>query len=714
MLVSGKEGAIFKKMNVDKKDSVKLSFFLDVFVKILTICILVLFFYQFLPPVFWTNGPATGGDTGTHFWPLYTLYHYGFPEGVLRVWNPANLAGEPHLVHYFPLPFILMAALAIFVPIGLAFNIGTIFPVMFLPIAVFICVEKLRCGRYSAITAAGFSVIALYNESFTMWGGNAVSTLAGQFAHIWAICFFLLAIGFTTQEIREQKRPFWSAIFFAAVMISHGYMTMGIPFAFIGFILFYPFKNFRIRFRHCFLSGLWAFLLSAWFLIPSSLNAKWTTAFPLVWGTTNIFIEALPSLFYPVLIFGFMAITALIFVPRLKIHLREGLLHLAFWWIQIFGFVIYYFIFPKIGLVDVRAIPQIQLFACISFGVLGGFLISKGLSMKYGRVAALAILLACLCWTDTHIKIFPDWMVWNYSGWNTKPLHNDVTLLTNSLRGSYSDSRIIYEHNDVTNATGTVRVFEMLGFWSGRGTLESLYMQANILAPMCYYLQGVVSKTPSCPFPQYKCTYATFKEHYHLLKLFGVGSLILITEDVRKQAREIPDLQEGKSFGPWQVFEFKQKPPLVEVFSEPVQWLSSKNWKEQFYDWFINYRQGKPFLALETKDITVKEKVLIGTPVNTTGCDPHLSVTFNKMKLSTNCPGKPHLLKIAYHPTWKTSTGDKLFILSPGFILLMPSENEVIFTFGEDPVWNAAKWISIFAFIGLLFQLMIKRNGRNI
>jgi hypothetical protein len=698
-------------MNNDKENFSKLDIFLDVVVKILTIVILVLFFYQFIPAEFWTNGPATGGDTGSHFWPLYTLFHYGIPEGVMRVWNPANLAGEPHLIHYFPFPFIFMALLANFVPIGLAFNIGTMIPVLFLPITVFICIEKMHYGRYSAMTAAGFSVISLYNESYSMWGGNVFSTLAGQFAHIWAMCFFFLAVGFTAEEIRKKKQPFWSAIFWSTVMISHGYMILGIPLVFFSFCLFYPFEKSRLKFLHCSFSGLWAFLLSAWFLIPSILNTKWTTSFPIIWGTSNLLEEALPSVFYPVLVLGLVAVLFQIFLPQLKNHRKEGFIILAFWWAQILGFTVYYFVFPKVGLVDVRAIPEIQLFVCISFGTLVGFLLGNKQFIKHGRITAMTIFLICLFWADHCVSGLPSWMQWNYSGWQTKPLYTDLIKLTNSLRGSFSDSRVIYEHNDQNNATGTVRVFEMLGFWSERGTIESLYLQANILAPMCYYLQGVVSKTPSCPFIQYPCTSATLEERYHLLKLLGVGSLILMTDDLRNQARKVPELIEGKTFGPWQVFEFRQKPSLVEVLSKPVRWISNNDWKKQFYDWFINYKPGDLFLALDNQEISSAEKNLIRTSsAGYDECAPCLSVTFNKMKLSTNCPGKPHFLKMAYHPSWKTSSGDKLFIISPGFILFIPSRKEVVFTFGNDPCWQLSKWVSIIAFIGLFFQLLSKKN----
>ena len=57
------------------------------------------FFISLLPAEAFGVLPATGGDTGSHFWPLYVLVNYGIPEGLIKNWNPGNLAGEPHFVH---------------------------------------------------------------------------------------------------------------------------------------------------------------------------------------------------------------------------------------------------------------------------------------------------------------------------------------------------------------------------------------------------------------------------------------------------------------------------------------------------------------------------------------------------------------------------------------------------------------------------------------
>ena len=50
-----------------------------------------------------------------------------------------------------------------------------------------------------------------------------------------------------------------------------------------------------------------------------------------------------------------------------------------------------------------------------------------------------------------------------------------------------------------------MRAFENLPLFSGRSTLEGLYMQGSPTAPFVFYIQSEVSTTPSCPFPDWGC-----------------------------------------------------------------------------------------------------------------------------------------------------------------------------------------------------------------
>ncbi len=74
------------------------------------------------------------------------------------------------------------------------------------------------------------------------------------------------------------------------------------------------------------------------------------------------------------------------------------------------------------------------------------------------------------------------------------------------LRGDFRDPRVVYEHSSSHEPLGTIRAFENLPLFSGRSTLEGLYMQASPTAPFVFYTQSEISKEQSCPFPDYGCS----------------------------------------------------------------------------------------------------------------------------------------------------------------------------------------------------------------
>ena len=50
---------------------------------------------------------------------------------------------------------------------------------------------------------------------------------------------------------------------------------------------------------------------------------------------------------------------------------------------------------------------------------------------------------------------------------------------------------------------GTVRAFENLPLFSGRSTLEGVYIQGSLSVPFIFYLQSEISQQPSTPIPDY-------------------------------------------------------------------------------------------------------------------------------------------------------------------------------------------------------------------
>jgi hypothetical protein len=276
----------------------------DRWLPLLALTLLTLFTVSYFPLDILRTTPANGGDTGSHYWPLVTLLEYVIPNFDYPAWNPGNLAGEAHLLHNFPLPFLLMAVLALVLPTGMAFNIGSLFPLLLFPISVFVCVRRMRFPAPAGVTAAAISALFMLQESFTMWGGNALSVLAGQFAHMWAFCFLFFALGELSQEITSKRLPVRSSLLVAAVILSHAYVALGLAFFFPLFWLLAA--NRRQAFQQLVATGLLAGLLSSWHLIPMISHQPWTTPLPMEWGVGALGLNLMNPQLWMALLLGLL------------------------------------------------------------------------------------------------------------------------------------------------------------------------------------------------------------------------------------------------------------------------------------------------------------------------------------------------------------------------------------------------------------------------
>ncbi len=673
-----------------------LSLFLSVFV-----------IAQYIPHSWFNTLPATGGDTGSHFWPVQVLHDFGIPHLTARPWNPGNNGGEGLLVHYFPLPFLMMALLSYLIPVGLAFNLGTLFPVLFLPVSVWIALRRMSPRPMVSALAALFSAVVIMNEGHSMWGGNSLSTLSGQFAHMYALNFFVLATGYLWSEIHHSHFPIKSAFLFSAVALSHGYIYFSVPFVLLTAALFHPSQSLKNRFWVTSLSGIFSGLLSAWFLGPMVLNQSWVTPHSFSWVFQDWTQEAMPRIFDP---FLFLVTISLLILFHHGFRKRDfSVLKLAIFW-GCLGFIYLglFFFFRYLKLVDVRALPQTQLFWAISVACFTSLALTH-LPRKWNYLVAASGMVLFIPWTQWHVAKFPIWLDWNYSGWASKTNYPELIQLTERLKGNLSQPRVAYEHHLKNNSVGTERVFEMLPYFANRATTESLYLQSTILAPMIYSFTSEISENGSCPFTLWPCARFQLRNVEPHLKLLGIKSLILSSQLAVSEASATPFLKERFSSGPWKLFDFTHPVPMADTFSKEPVMISSEDWKTRFWDWFNGYGNDKPFLVVE-KTLPSDRTQLKWIPATT--CHPETRADFSGIHLKTDCPGVAHYLKYAYNPSFTASGGETIFLVSPGYLGIVPASHEVDLKFGTSSSWIFFKLISLATLILIAsLKLFNRSNG---
>ena len=114
----------------------------------------------------------------------------------------------------------------------------------------------------------------LLDESFTIYGGNLKSTMAGEFSFSIALTLAMLALGALAAGLRTGKYRVWTAALIAAAAVSHGIVLIFIAVAALVFTALWVDGN---RWRWVLTTGITAFLLVAWWVGPFLMNHEYMT-----------------------------------------------------------------------------------------------------------------------------------------------------------------------------------------------------------------------------------------------------------------------------------------------------------------------------------------------------------------------------------------------------------------------------------------------------
>ncbi len=182
--------------------------------------VIVVTLSQLHPSLLVTNTTTTGGDTGAHIaLPKYleTLLSHGHVTG----WDPGWYDGFPLYTFYFTLPDFFVAVAGWVIPYDIAFKLGTILGSVMLPICAWACGRFFRLRPPLPTLLAAATLPFLFDYTFTIYGGNLFSTLAGEYAFSLSLSLAILFLGLFACAVREGRHRAWAAVVLAACVLSH-------------------------------------------------------------------------------------------------------------------------------------------------------------------------------------------------------------------------------------------------------------------------------------------------------------------------------------------------------------------------------------------------------------------------------------------------------------------------------------------------------------
>jgi hypothetical protein len=181
----------------------------------------VVAFTQLHPSLLLAATTTAGGDTGAHVALPAFLKSDLLPHAQLTGWDPSWYDGFPLYTFYFPLPGMLTVALNAFVTYDVAFKLVTVLGTLLLPVCAW------AFGRLAGLRDPGPACLAaatlpfLFEPSFTIYGGNLFSTLAGEYSFSLSLSVALLFLGVVAVGLRTGRHRSLAAVLFAVTLLCH-------------------------------------------------------------------------------------------------------------------------------------------------------------------------------------------------------------------------------------------------------------------------------------------------------------------------------------------------------------------------------------------------------------------------------------------------------------------------------------------------------------
>ena len=217
------------------------------------------------PELILRNNTPTGGDMGAHVWGPAYLRDVLIPHWRVTGWSMDWYAGLPTYRFYMVVPALMMVLLDVVLPYGIAFKIIVVLGIVTLPICMWAMGKLARLVYPIPELLAVAAVLFLYDESFTIYGGNIASTMAGEFSFSIAFAIAFLALGLFARGLHDGKYRGLAALAIALSALSHGIVLI---FVFCGVGLMLLLRLDRQRLRYGVTTIGTALLLSAFWVVP--------------------------------------------------------------------------------------------------------------------------------------------------------------------------------------------------------------------------------------------------------------------------------------------------------------------------------------------------------------------------------------------------------------------------------------------------------------
>ena len=178
------------------------------------------------PELIFRNNTPTGGDMGAHVWGPAFLRDHLLSNFRLAGWSMDWYAGLPVYRYYMVVPALFIVAVNFILPYGIAIKVAAVIGILTLPFCAWLFGRFARFAYPIPEMLAIAATIFLYDESFTIYGGNIASTMAGEFSFSIALSLSILGFALVARGLDSGRYLAAGSIVVALSALSHGIVLL--------------------------------------------------------------------------------------------------------------------------------------------------------------------------------------------------------------------------------------------------------------------------------------------------------------------------------------------------------------------------------------------------------------------------------------------------------------------------------------------------------
>ncbi len=570
--------------------------------------------------IFDDNTP-TGGDMGAHVWGPAFLRDNLLPHWQLSGWSMDWYAGFPMYRFYMVVPALAIVGLDTILPYGVAFKLVAVSGLVTLPLCCW-AFGRLARFRYPLPELFAFAGLAFaLDESFSIYGGNLKSTMAGEFSFSIALSLMILGWGLLARAMQTGgKLRNWAAIVLALAVVCHGIVAI---YAVVGAAIIVLVHLDSVRRLVLGASiGLFVILLSAWWIGPFVGNHQYMTdmkygARPD--GATDSFWD----MFFPLTAPLDILVTTLAVIGLIGCIARRNKMGTALGVIGLITVALVYATrdsLPIIGLLwNPRLLPLIYLvrYLLMMVGIVEVVVVAvnlwrdraprTGIGWVAGSATVGGVGLGVLLILGFMFEVLPGgsrvvshdatktvyawgpfqktetagdaqgdgWSRYNFSGYEGRPQYPeyyDVIQTMAELGKTNGCGRVEWENNEDNGQYGTTMALMLLPHWTDGciASMEGLFFEASGTTPYHFLTTAAISKQSSNPVRELRYDNNDAAKGVPYMQALGVRYLMVRTPEAKEAAEAQPELTLLATSGPWEIFGVADSEIVQPLAVQPV------------------------------------------------------------------------------------------------------------------------------------------------